>query len=539
MDNMTTTIGATKLLTDQPGTIRASVLLNSDGVVPNPLVEVTTYPSINKIYEILGLTRDYYLLECFLIQIADGAGLYGYTFLMKFGKASTKLRDVVGPPGPPGSTGPSGPPGSPGSPGSTGPVGPQGPEGTVAELDGDVTGDPGSNTVVKIQNLAVAATTPADGNTLTWNEAEAQWEPGTGGGGGSITLGGDLADWDPASPTQQRVIGIDTIPAPLSDTAAEGLFVRVSIAWALTSPRPVIRDGDYIWVAEQDQANTNYPDVLRISLIDSSSISVSVAPHINQGVRDLAQDADYVYCAGWKNGHVAIIAKATNTVVGWGSLPLFSTSGRQVTSVCADGAGNFYAIGWGRDGLNNRTYGVFKWSTAACLGASPEIVAPSVAIYNSDYGYIRKIRFGLGHVWAAGGQSYSATLRKFDTSLTEVATSVDVIEAMNVAVYGSSIYITEITNNTVRKYDTDCVFVSSIYIGDDVGDPDGLAFDDLGTGRLLVTGVWDTNAVLIDSATMSVLDTFALPEDQWGEVAAYNGDFILASWGQAVGVGVD
>jgi hypothetical protein len=72
--------------------VKASVLLSSDSAVQNPLIEVTAYPSVSKIHRILGLTDDYFLIECFLIQITNGAGLYGYTFSMKFGKATTKLR---------------------------------------------------------------------------------------------------------------------------------------------------------------------------------------------------------------------------------------------------------------------------------------------------------------------------------------------------------------------------------------------------------------------------------------------------------------
>ena len=324
MDNMTTTIGATKLLTDQPGTVRASVLLNSDSAVSNPLIEVTTYPSINKIYEVLGLTRDYFLLECFLIQIANGAGLYGYTFLMKFGKASTKLRDVVGPPGPTGPTGP------------TGPIGPQGPEGTVAELDGDTTGDPGSNTVVKIQNRSVADTAPSDGNALVWSAAGSQWEPGAGGGG-SITLGGDLADWMPTPDDEhQRVVGFNTVSIPHPELPTHRDLLQAQSELLLSdSPFDITSDGTGVWVGDiQSPASANYgglvnvlfPDEIITTRFEYDAAGLGLGGDVQ--IWSVCHLNGYIYVTGLvgSSAYLARLSKVDGSfnpvnADGWGAIP--------------------------------------------------------------------------------------------------------------------------------------------------------------------------------------------------------------------------
>lgn len=132
---MTITIGATKLLSDQPGTVRAAVLLNSDKVLPNPLTDVTTIQSIGKVYQIIGLSTDYFVADVFLLQITSGAGNYGYSFNMKFAKAGVKLDAVQGPAGPQGKQGPAGTAGPPGATGATGPTGPGGVPGGPAGGD--------------------------------------------------------------------------------------------------------------------------------------------------------------------------------------------------------------------------------------------------------------------------------------------------------------------------------------------------------------------------------------------------------------------
>ena len=60
---------------------------------------------------------------------------------------------------------------------------------------GDISGDIANATVGKIQNRAVASTTPSDGQTLVWSTANNQWQPGTISGSGSgATMASGLGD---------------------------------------------------------------------------------------------------------------------------------------------------------------------------------------------------------------------------------------------------------------------------------------------------------------------------------------------------------
>lgn len=129
---MSITIGALKLLPQSSGVVNASVLLSSDKVIPNPLDEITS--STDKIYAILNLTKDYFIVEAFLIGMTFEAGIYTYSFVMKFSKTPTSLKNLgpggpIGPTGPPGDPGPIGPMGHTGSEGPIGPDGPSGPVG--------------------------------------------------------------------------------------------------------------------------------------------------------------------------------------------------------------------------------------------------------------------------------------------------------------------------------------------------------------------------------------------------------------------------
>lgn len=54
---------------------------------------------------------------------------------------------------------------------------------SVSNLAGDVTGSPAANTVVKLQNRAVASTAPTNGQALVWNNSTTTWEPGNVGTG--------------------------------------------------------------------------------------------------------------------------------------------------------------------------------------------------------------------------------------------------------------------------------------------------------------------------------------------------------------------
>ena len=58
-------------------------------------------------------------------------------------------------------------------------------------VGGDLSGTAASATVAKLRDRTVAATSPADGQALVWNNGASQWEPGTvSGGTGAVPAGG-------------------------------------------------------------------------------------------------------------------------------------------------------------------------------------------------------------------------------------------------------------------------------------------------------------------------------------------------------------
>lgn len=347
-----------------------------------------------------------------------------------------------------------------------------------------------------------------------------------GGGGGSITLGGDLGPWTPASPDHQRVVGIDTIQANLATTAAPGYLVTYQSGDPWLSPRALIVDGDEMWVAEQDQSDNDYHIVRRVSLLDNSVIAeVDLSAGSTQGVRDLDQDDDYVYCACWKDGYVAIIEKASNTVVGWGTLNDTGVSGRQVTSVCADNLGNFYIVGWEYD--TGRRYCIARFSTAACLGAAPEAVFPSQVIINSDYAYFRKVRYWNGSVWVAGGTSGYKTLVKFDpATLAILAESVADETGMNLIFAEGHIWVAARSTQLLYKYDTNCNVVDSVSTAP-LDFTNGLAYN---SGYIGVAGVFDQDFLIVNTTTMTVDSSVATGREGWGSVVAYGSKYIVAGY---------
>jgi hypothetical protein len=102
------------------------------------------------------------------------------------------------------------------------------------QLVGDVTGDITNNVVERIRNINVAADTPAEGQVLTYNDADRQWQareiPNPG-----ITLGGDVS-----GPVDNvKIIHLQN--APVSDTAqvpqpGQVLTVQPGGEWQAANP---------------------------------------------------------------------------------------------------------------------------------------------------------------------------------------------------------------------------------------------------------------------------------------------------------------
>jgi len=379
-----------------------------------------------------------------------------------------------------------------------------------------------------IYGRAIAATAPGDGEVYKWNAGANQWEPGTVAS--SFVVGGDLGDWTPPGTDHQRVIGIDTLSAPLLETAAMGKFVRVT-PYGWKSPRAMVLDGTTLWVGEQDQSDNDLPIVRHIDLPTGDFLSeTTLAPYSTTGVRDVAVDSSYVYCACWKDGCIAILDKALHTVVGWGTMPDLGVPGTQATSVCADDAGNFYVVGVA-DLSGVPTHVLCKFSTAACLGHIPGEVGPTTTVTNTDFNRIRKVRYGLGYLWLAGGQS-AKRLFKYDPSdLSLVAASSETSQGMNVAFWGGYVYVTSLYPSTISKYDpTTVAVVDACSLAGTVSLPDGIAVDSYGYGIFLVGDVSSssgTAAYVVDSGGMYVASTTYMPSFGVGEVVGYQ-DFWAA-----------
>ena len=125
-------IGVIKQASDQAGTVRATVILTSDHVFPNPVLQFDTPTVFNQVYGTLGIDQSYIVTQIILLGIASANSVWEYTFAIKLGKLGTRLDLVQGPPGLQGDQGPrgvKGETGEPGSPGEEGPAGPEGPEG--------------------------------------------------------------------------------------------------------------------------------------------------------------------------------------------------------------------------------------------------------------------------------------------------------------------------------------------------------------------------------------------------------------------------
>lgn len=81
------------------------------------------------------------------------------------------------------------------------------------EIGGDLSGTALSPTVSKIQNRAVSAVAPADGDAYVWDAATSTWVPGPAGGGAGTVIG-------PASSTDNAIVRFDGTTGSLIQNSA-------------------------------------------------------------------------------------------------------------------------------------------------------------------------------------------------------------------------------------------------------------------------------------------------------------------------------
>lgn len=153
---MNITVGVEKLSSSASNVVQVYVLLNTNEILPNPLVAINESQVFNQIYSTLGLNpNEWFLSQITLSQVTEPfTALYAYSFGVRLIKIGTKdpeanqfqgpmgpkglkglkgdngIQGIQGPTGPQGATGPfGGPPGPPGLTGLPGPTGFQGPTG--------------------------------------------------------------------------------------------------------------------------------------------------------------------------------------------------------------------------------------------------------------------------------------------------------------------------------------------------------------------------------------------------------------------------
>lgn len=351
----------------------------------------------------------------------------------------------------------------------------------------------------------------------------------TGASGGPGTLGGDVT-----GPSDDNLVEyIQGLPTSLGTTAdRDGLFARVTGTNTFSSPRTIIQDGYEAWIGEHDQSDNDYPVVYRVSVPDFSVVaSIDLSTHSSSGVRDLAQDDNYVYASCWKDSVVAIISKSTNEVVGWGELYTSSEDpDRKVIAVCADNLGNFYAIGQSSVS-KSEVMGVYKFITSDCIDGYPSLVAPDDSFENSSLYAFRDITYAEGSLWVTNGRSSYSMLSEIDPSTMTISGGTTSTNVGKSVAYNSDdgyLYVTdEDIPQLVEINPADYSVVNSSAFNY-ITSPDKITFGLLGIINVaMVTGDYGLSGAYIewkniDSTLYTMLSSTFAPSNP-GEAIFYSG----------------
>ncbi len=357
--------------------------------------------------------------------------------------------------------------------------------------------------------------------------------------GGGFTAGGDLE----GTSTEQTVAAIRTMPTPEAATASPFDFLRVSGGLGLRSPRSCVADGGFVWVGEhtQDEASgsgrVSVVDAEALELVTQIDLAAEYPAIDNSGVRDMAQDDTYVYCACWSSKQIAIIRKADNAIVGWATINAASGFA-QAVSVCADNAGSFYVCG-----QHDESWHIYKFTTAACLGQPPNTVEP-VLSEQIFYGP-RKIRYGLGALFLAnGGKGDGSALHKanpvnlLETGTFSVPAPAETDFGMDCLVAFGSVWVTNNDRSFQAMYRVNPATMAleatipfSPMVGENINCI-GLGPDDEGAAnaRLLVNTVDNTQTqFVVDPGTDSIETTFDIPNSGGEQICSQGDRYFVAS----------
>lgn len=290
---------------------------------------------------------------------------------------------------------------------------------------GDLSGTYPNPGVAKLINIPIFGS-PADTQTLIYNLALNRLEWAAGGGG---TLGGDVTG--PAA--TNLVSAIQGITAPSPTEALDKLSVVYEELRTPPTPGAIpyfssadgmVSDGTYVYVSEF----SGLPGIIHrltlsgTTLVEDAQLDLNAASGgVVTQIRDISDDGTYLFAACWLDDTVAIIDKATFSVVGWATFTLFSPS---IHTVCSDGT-HLYALDPSDTTLS-------KFLIASLIGQPFGNSVPPVATLTIDG---RMLRYGAGKLWLTGGGGNPAIRRIDPTTLTDDGLVTDIAGTGMYAIY--------------------------------------------------------------------------------------------------------
>jgi hypothetical protein len=256
--------------------------------------------------------------------------------------------------------------------------------------------------------------------------------------------GGDLG----GDATEQQVVAIDGVPTPDAGSASPGSVMVVENDFP-AAPRSLLMDGTTLWAAASTQIvppPTPSPEVYRYTAdgddltVDAKIDLAAILPAVQQ-VRQIAQDADYIYAATWDAENVAIIDKSTTQVVGWGFV-----AGERIVSLCTDGAGNIFVHALDTGPFTST---IRRFSVSACLGQAPNTVGPNATLVMPNN--IRRLAYHNGSLYVTDG-GFGGGLQQVDpTGAMSIVGSNPALSCHDLVVAFGSLWVTEYSGSDVWR----------------------------------------------------------------------------------------
>lgn len=336
----------------------------------------------------------------------------------------------------------------------------------------------------------------------------------------------------------------DMLVPPAEGATANNVLVTGN---AVDSPRPIVADGSDMWVGDHKQSTVIDGVVVRFEPVSGTPPTAKIAATVDltavdsnvDGVRDLAVDSTYVYAAGWNAGTIAIISRATNAIVGWGTIYVTAVGSSRAISVTADDAGKFYVVGLDEAGADT----LFRFDTTACIGATPggggkqgpEATQALVARR-------REIRYGGGFLWLTNGGNDADALWKHDPStLGSLGSFTGDGYGMSVLYAFGSVWVTDQGEAGVvyRVNPTTLGQMAAVSVTGSQPNGIGLGPNDTGTAgaKIFVTDNGSTGVSVIDPGTSLEDTTVAVTQDDNDGVASFENAAFVTS--RDIGAGTE